>query len=154
MQRAIDAYLRIVDGRAPPLPTFVYKSLAQVLYTAGHQLRPGHSAPPGRVEFGAHPALDGESLAFIPYPLGPSFDEKGPPAAARARALDHNRALLRRLYRGWAAGASPTAEAHAALARVLETLEELGTGDSAVRARSPPTRRSSSSSRGQSCASS
>lgn len=130
MQRAIDAYLRIVDGRAPPLPTFVYARLAQLLYTAGHELRPGHSAPPGRVEFGAHPALDGETLVFIPYPLGPAFDEKGPPAAARARALDHNRVLLRRLYRGWAAAAAPTAEAHAALARLLETLEELGTGDS------------------------
>ena len=130
MQQAIEAYLRIVDGRAPPLPTFVYTRLAQLLYTAGHQLRPGHSAPPRRVEFGAHPALDGESLVFTPYPLGASFDDVGPPAAARARALEHDRMLLRRLYRGWAAGASPTAEAHAALARLLETLEELGGADS------------------------
>ena len=128
--RALDAYMRIVDDRAPPQPTFVYTRLSELLYTSGIQLRQGHSEGAGRREFGAFPTLDADTLVFVPYPLDQSGIAGGPPAAAaKALALDHNRRLLRRLYRTWAANAPATAEAHGALARLLESVEEIGSSD-------------------------
>ena len=127
MNRALDAYLRIVDDRAPPQPTFVYARLSELLFTSGIQLRQGHSEGADRREFGAFPTLDADTLVFVPYPLDQQGTAGGPrAAAAKALALDHNRRLLHRLYRTWAANAPATAEAHGALATLLESLEEIG----------------------------
>jgi len=130
MNAAIRAYMHIVDDRTPPQPAFVYWRLSQLLFTSGVQLWPGHSDGPNRVEFGAFEALDGDTLVLVPYPLNDSRAAIGPPsAAARARAIEHNHDVLRRLYRAWAADAPPTVDAHATLARLLESLEELGGAD-------------------------
>ncbi|HET9003680.1 MAG TPA: protein kinase, partial [Gemmatimonadaceae bacterium] len=134
--RALEAYLRIVDDRAPPQPTFVYARLSELLYTSGIQLRQGHSEGADGREFGAFPTLDADTLVFVPYPLDKPGIAGGPrAAAAKALALDHNRRLLHRLYRTWAANAPATAEAHGALAKLLESLEEIGSsGDGEVSA--------------------
>ena len=128
--QAIAAYLRIVDDHAPPQPPFVYSRLAQLLFTSGIQLRPGHAEGRVRIEFGAYPTLDADTLTLVPYPLGSNDAAVGPSTAdAKARALEHNRNLLRRLYRSWAASAPATVEAHAALASLLESLDEIGGRD-------------------------
>ena len=129
MNQAIAAYLRIVDERMPPQPPFVYSRLALVLFTSGIQLRPGHADGAVRVEFGAYPTLEGDTLALAPYPLSVNPTGGPPVPDAKARALEHNRNLLRRLYRSWAASAPPTVEAHAALASLLESLDEIGGRD-------------------------
>jgi tRNA A-37 threonylcarbamoyl transferase component Bud32 len=126
-EQAIRAYLHVVDGQALTQPAFVFSRLSQLLFTSGIQMRPGHSDGPGRIEFGAFPSLASDTLGFVPYP----FDSRRMTAdrvasESKARALERNRALLRRLYRNWAANAPPTVEAHAALAGLLETLEEIG----------------------------
>ena len=126
VNHAIASYMRIVDEQPPPQPTFVYTRLSQLLYTSGIQLKPGHSLAPARIEFGAYPTLDADTLAFVPYPLDSATAPAGPPSpGAKARALDHNRALLRRLYRSAAANIPTTAEAHTALATLLEAIEEI-----------------------------
>jgi tetratricopeptide (TPR) repeat protein len=127
MNRAIHAYLAIVDGRGPPQPAFVYSRLAQLLPTAANHLRRGYSAGQDRLEFGAFAAFDGDTLGFVPFPLGDKGAAGGARfAAASARAIDHSRALLRRLYAPWAATAPATVEAHVTLASYLETLEDIG----------------------------
>jgi serine/threonine-protein kinase len=126
LNQAIASYLKIVEGGVSPQPAFVYARLSQILVTSGIVLRPGHSAGADRIEFGAYQTLDHDTLVTIPYPLGNAGAAGGQPVPlAKGRALDRNRALLRRLYRNWAAG-TPTVESHAALARVLESLDEIG----------------------------
>ena len=128
LHQAIRAYMRIVDGGVPPQPPFVYSRLSKLLVTSGNVLRPGHSEHPVRVEFGAYQTLDADTLATIPYPLADSAGRGGAPIpATKARAVYHNRTLLRRLARTWAAG-TPTVAAHAALATLLESLDEIGAG--------------------------
>ena len=132
VSRAIDAYMHIVEDRAPPQPTFVYTRLSQLLTTSGIQLRQGHTEGVHRQEFGAYPSLRDDTLVFVPYPLNERGGSTGPPApAAKARALEHNRSLLRQLYETWAVNAPPTVEAHAALAGLLESLDEIGDGSAA-----------------------
>ncbi|MFL5560595.1 MAG: protein kinase domain-containing protein [Gemmatimonadaceae bacterium] len=127
MEQAVRAYMHVVDERAIAPPTFVFSRLSQLLYTSGIQLRPGHSSGPERVEFGAFPSLARDTLGFVPYRLDdPRMSVDRRASEARARALDRNRALLRRLYRSWAATAPATVEAHTALAGLLETLDEIG----------------------------
>ncbi len=128
--QAIKAYLRIVDDRTPPQPTFVYSRLSELLFTSGIQLRQGHSDSAPRIEFGAYPTLDNDTLVLTPYPLGGRGAAVGPPVPeAKALALEHNRKLLGRLYRSWATNAPPTVAAHAALASLLEALDEIGARD-------------------------
>jgi len=125
--QAIGVYLKIIEDRPAAQPTFVYSRLSQLVYTSGIQLRPGHSENPGRIEFGGYTGLSGDTLVVIPYPLNDPRAAAGPPSAeSRLLALEHNRELLRRLYREWAANAPATVDAHATLAKLLESMEEIG----------------------------
>jgi len=130
VNRAVAAYMHIVEDRAPPQPTFVYTRLSQLLTTSGIKLRQGHSEGAERQEFGAYPSLSGDTLVFTPYPLNARTGAGDPRVrASKARALERNRRLLRQLYQSWAANAPPTVEAHAALASLLESLDEIGGQD-------------------------
>ncbi|HEX8849689.1 MAG TPA: serine/threonine-protein kinase [Gemmatimonadaceae bacterium] len=126
MHSAVNAYLHIVDEGAPPRPPFVYRRLANFLFTAGNRLRTGEVEGSG-ASYGAYPTLIADTLAYVPYPM-PQPDASARFGRGKAAALDRNRAILRRLYQSWAKDPPLTADAHAALAGLLEGAEQL-TGD-------------------------
>ena len=129
VEQAKRAYLHILDDRAPPQPAFVYTRLASVLTTSGSVLKVGRLVD-GSAYFGAFQSWQGDSLTHVPYPLA-SVIAAGPGVSTRAKAaaIDRNRALLRRLYVDWTRSTPSSAEAHEALAALLEATEELSGGD-------------------------
>jgi hypothetical protein len=130
MERAIRAYVKIVEDRTSPAPAFVYRRLSQVLYPEGFRYRPGKSIAGPRRLFGAYPALQSDTLAFVPYPME-RLAAGGPDIVARGKpdAIEHNRALLRRLYLSWLRGAPNSVDARIAMATLLETTEQIKSED-------------------------
>jgi hypothetical protein len=124
-ENAIRAYRHILEDRGPPQPAFVYKRLLELVYVEGNYTRQGIEVGTSQT-FAAYPSLQHDTLAFIPYPAVQVW--AGNPAAVprtKAEALDHNRALLRRLLSSWVKSSPANVEARIALAAILETTEEL-----------------------------
>lgn len=124
-ESAIRAYRHILEDRAPPSPAFVYMRLLELVYVEGNYTRSGTEIGTSR-QFAAYPSLQHDTLAFVPYPAVKVF--AGDPSVVprtKAEALDHNRALLRRLLSSWVKSSPSNVEARIALAGILETTEEL-----------------------------
>ncbi|NUQ22271.1 MAG: serine/threonine protein kinase [Gemmatimonadaceae bacterium] len=127
IQEAYRAYMHVVEDRTPPQPAFVYSRLADVLFTAGNRYRPGEAIDGSGARFAAYPSLEGDTLAFVPRPYADFLSGRGdvrPPR--KAQAIEHDRAILRRLYAAWAESAPSSVDAHVALAGLLEATDELG----------------------------
>jgi hypothetical protein len=124
-ESAIRAYLHILEDRGPPQPAFVYKRLRDLVFIQGNYTRQGTEIGTSQ-QFAAYPSLQRDTLAFVPYPAIRVF--AGDPTVVprmKAEALDHNRALLRRLLSSWVNNSPSNVDARIALAEILETTEEL-----------------------------
>jgi tetratricopeptide (TPR) repeat protein len=122
-QRAMESYLHLIKDMPPPHAEFVYSRLSLVLHTQANELRVGRS-PSGRGEaFGAYPARDADTLAFVPYPN--SRLSKSVMPHSLLDAVQYNRTTLRDLYQKWASESPRSLDARVAFAALLETTGEL-----------------------------
>ena len=106
--------------KAPEIRRAAYERLTRVLITSS-RYRPGRSgAGAGRQFFAGFPALEGDSLALVPFPLS---DVASGMAESRdttlAYAQDRNRLTLRRAASEWVADLPDDADAHRAYATAL-----------------------------------
>ena len=126
---AANAYIRALETLPAARPTFVYERLSDILGTQVNEQRSGYRVDGDTIRFRAYPALLGDTLAHVPYPVA-TLNVSKPEAARRshARLLERNRQLLRGLFAQWVRVAPGNHAAHEMLAGVLETLGEIGPG--------------------------
>jgi tetratricopeptide (TPR) repeat protein len=124
---AAEAYahaLRLVPSSHIAFGDTAFGRLSRLLFTETNVYRPGFASAPDTMRFGAFPALVGDTLAFIPYPLDEGLSlRRFPPS--NGEAVRRNRVLLQRVTDAWlqAFPASPAVlETHAL---VLETMGEV-----------------------------
>jgi len=136
---ALDRYRRAVSLQPALLYSFRADQFERIrgwLWTSGHDLRFGRSAGPRSSDFGAYPSWDGDTLAFVPFPLGmlassdPRLLRRLPRSVGLA--VDHQRGLFRDIAAEWRSSEPRSASAAHALAlalallgdqRALDTLE-------------------------------
>ncbi len=80
-----------------------FERLSRLLYTQTNQIRWGESAAPDSGFFSAWPALQNDTLAFVPYPLSRFGAVEGAELypASNAAAISRNRAALRQITETW-----------------------------------------------------
>jgi hypothetical protein len=105
--------------KSPAMRRSAYDRLTRVLITRS-RYRLGHGPPGSARAFAAFPALDGDTLAFVPYPLA---DIASGVAESRnatlPEALARNRETLRRVAANWVTDLPDDADAHRAYAGAL-----------------------------------
>lgn len=116
-KRALD-----IDPRLHAIPR--YDWIRQVFPIDRNRIRIGHLVD--RRGFGARPAVLGDTVGYVPYPL-PNFErEVGADWRARqSSALTQNSAALLKIATSWTRTFPHSAEAHLALASVRENRGEL-----------------------------
>jgi hypothetical protein len=107
--------------------------------------RGGYAPRKDTLHFGAYPSLDHDTLAFVPWLIADFYSAKG---GSRPRTMEaavaRNRQELRALIGTWIAAFPTSANAHEAVALVLETTGELDLGPSPDRSALPAIRRARS----------
>lgn len=136
---ALERYRRAVSLQPALLFSFRANEFERVrrwLWTNGHDLRFGRSAGPGSGTFGAFPSWNGDTLAFVPFPLA-TLASSDPQLLRRlprsvGLAVERQRGLFRDIAAEWRSSEPRSASAAHALAlalallgdpRALDTLE-------------------------------
>ena len=129
LETAINAYSRALQLN-PSVHRAFFVRLPDLIFIEPSYFRSGHAAPPDTGRFGAWPTLVADTLAFTPYPLDALLTgAKGMAEAAgpaHAAAVARNRATLREIGRTWVRAFPASADAHEALALVLEATGAIG----------------------------
>jgi tRNA A-37 threonylcarbamoyl transferase component Bud32/tetratricopeptide (TPR) repeat protein len=82
--------------------SFALKRFENVLYTDPREYRDGFALTPDTVHFAAFPSMNGDTIAFVPYPLAVVLEGRGPSnAPTTSRAIDRARDLLREVTDSW-----------------------------------------------------
>ena len=104
-----------------------YARISALLFTAEHRLRKGHLDNPDSLAFAAWPALDGDSLVFVPWPFTQIvMFEPQTQAPTHLRAVLRNRSVMADITADWVRAFPGSGEAHLARAEALEGLREGG----------------------------
>ena len=126
---AIAAYrraLELVPAVHRAFAGAAYARLAALFYVEGHYSRGGYALAPDTVRFAARPALEGDTLAFVPHELAAFLAAApGTDPPSWPDALARNRATLREITRTWMRAFPEDAQALETHAHALETLGEL-----------------------------
>jgi tetratricopeptide (TPR) repeat protein len=124
-RRALEAYPSVHRASG----AFALRRLERVLYTEAHHYREGFALVPDTMWFGAFPALEHDSLAFVPYPLAEALSFR-PPAypATTADAIARARGILRSVTAAWVRAFPDSPEALEVHALALETDGLVGDG--------------------------
>jgi tetratricopeptide (TPR) repeat protein len=135
-QGAVTAYLRALE-LAPSfnnaLGPAAYERLSRILVAERALVRWGRAQPPDTGRFMAWPALDHDTLAFVPYAPREALTLAAPRSSDAA--VGKGRALLKDLVRNWVTAFPASARAHGAWALALEReglLSEQGMGRQAA----------------------
>jgi tRNA A-37 threonylcarbamoyl transferase component Bud32/tetratricopeptide (TPR) repeat protein len=126
-QQAINAYDRafaVLPATHRMIGVGLIDGIGQLLNLSGPRLRAGHAVPPDTTRFRAWPTWDGDSLAFVPFPVA-QFDvaDRGMShSAAVDNAILEERHHFVQIARGWRSQLSQSAEAAEAVARSLDLL--------------------------------
>lgn len=135
-QSAVEAYERALE--IAPSFNFARREAAtrleELLFAEPHQIRLGRALPPDTGSFAAYPALDSDTLAFVPWPAAELFAGKpGTEPPTRYGAVEENRKRLLRLVESWAASFPDSPAPYRALARALELRQALeGAGETSA----------------------
>ena len=128
--RAVQAYSRAL--RTIPSSHLAFRGagfarLNDLLRTDEANLRTGFRRDGEAVRgFAAYPSLEGDTLAFVPWPMEDvAAVRPGTVPASRSAASQHNRRELRAITLEWARAFPQSADAHEGLAMALEALGEL-----------------------------
>ena len=136
-QGAIHAYSRALTMLPSSYRAFkgvAFERLNRVFFTEPNTVRTGFAVDRDTLRFGAFPSLAGDTLAFVPYPIGQVAAAQGdafPPSMPAAIA--RNRDQLRSITEAWLAAFPTNPDAIEAHARVLESLGELRDDRPAIR---------------------
>jgi hypothetical protein len=103
-----------------------FDRLSRVFFTENNTFRTGFAVEKDTLYFGAFPSLAGDTLAFVPYPIGDVVTMK-PEAfpSSLAAAVVRNRDQLRSITEAWLAAFPTSPDAIEAHGRALESLGEL-----------------------------
>ena len=124
-QRAVDAYLHIIEEMPGPHPEFVYLRLQKVLYTEANKLRVGHGVN-GAPMYYAYASRQADTLAFVPYSsIGKASSQRSATPRSLLDAMERNRAILSGVYRAWVREVPGSLNARLALAGWLESSGEV-----------------------------
>ena len=125
-QRAYDQALRVAPSAYFVFRGQAFERLADLLYADITKVRFGHPVERDTVWFAAYPSLEGDTLAFVPFPLNDVFGGRpeANPTSQRA-AVERNQRLLRDVTLRWVHAFRDSAGAYEALGLVLETMGEL-----------------------------
>ncbi|HEX5871003.1 MAG TPA: BTAD domain-containing putative transcriptional regulator [Longimicrobium sp.] len=128
--RAVQAYSRAL--RTIPSSHLAFRGagfarLNALLHTEEANLRTGFRRDGAAVQvFAAYPSLAGDTLAYVPWPAeAVAAVRPGTVPPTRRAATQHNREELRAIALEWARAFPQSADAHEALALVLESLGQL-----------------------------
>jgi len=130
---AANAYVRAATLAPATNRSLKYAMLSNLLPITASQVRVGRSGGgegTARQLFAAHPSAEGDSVAFVPFPMADVV--AGKPAVlspSLPEALRRNRDLLVAAARRWTASFPDNAEAFEALAAGHEARGELGSDD-------------------------
>ena len=144
-QAAASAYrraLELVPSAHRAFTGIAIQRLTKLFFAETFWYRGGYALRKDTLHFGAYPSLDHDTLAFVPWLIADFYTAKGgsrPPTMEAAVA--RNRQELRALIGTWIAAFPMSANAHEALALVLETTGELDLGPSPDRSALPAIRR-------------
>ncbi|HEX2078340.1 MAG TPA: BTAD domain-containing putative transcriptional regulator [Longimicrobium sp.] len=129
-QRAVQAYSRAL--RAVPSSHLAFRGagflrLRELLFTNEAALRTGYASAEGGVRgFAAYPSLQGDTLAFIPWPMeAVAAVRKETVPATRGAAGRRNREVLREILADWVRAFPRSPDAHEALALGLEAVGQI-----------------------------
>jgi len=113
-----------------------YQSLRYLLMTGPNDFRSGRAVPPDTGSFGARPAWQGDTLAFIPRRSSElaTLSANTQPDS-RDEAARHQRELFRQIATAWRAAAPQSVDALQAVALSLELLGDRSALDTLRRAR-------------------
>jgi hypothetical protein len=135
--RATKAYQRafqLMPAIHEALGANTYASVRRLLMTNGSELRSGHAVPPDTSTLAAYPAWQGDTLAFVPYPLKYFVGSKVVPEGL-SLAVRRERELFHDIATSWVTAFPQSAEAVRALALSLELLGDPAALDTLRRAR-------------------
>jgi tRNA A-37 threonylcarbamoyl transferase component Bud32/tetratricopeptide (TPR) repeat protein len=130
---AAEAYRRGLSA-SPSLTGALFNRLRSVLPIEPAAWRTGRAVLPDTATFLAYPALEGDTIAFIPYPS--TVMREGRPEllpASQAEALARNRAALHELATSWVEAYPASPRALQASATMLEVVARTAEGDAGVR---------------------
>ncbi|MEO8878865.1 MAG: serine/threonine-protein kinase [Gemmatimonadaceae bacterium] len=126
---ALERYRRAVSLQPALLFSFranEFEDVRRWLWTNGHDLRFGRSGGPSPGNFGAFPSWDGDTLAFVPFPLeilassDPQLLRRLPRSVGSA--IEHQRRLFRDISAEWRSSEPRSAAAAHSLALSLALL--------------------------------
>jgi tetratricopeptide (TPR) repeat protein len=131
-ERAIRSYMRALE--LVPLAHLAFRGAAfdrlprDMMYATPNVVRWGIFVEgPDTLLVHAFPALNGDTIEYVPYPSRELFSGAvGPPPAAVAAAAARNRERLRTVTERWVDAFPRSADAREAFAKALEGLGEIG----------------------------
>jgi eukaryotic-like serine/threonine-protein kinase len=127
LRAAADGYVRSIDYLPSPQLSFPHDRLWELLSVESNRVRFGRLAGADSVHFSAYPALDHDTLSFVPYPVNGGRARTLQPTFAAA--VHRKRQMLRRVYERRATQVRDDATTHERLAQILESLGVIGGGD-------------------------
>ncbi len=131
--RAYTQVLRLVPSSNRVFAQRGIQPLLRVLFVETKQLRAGVAAPPDTGSFRAYPSLQGDTLAFVPYPTGDVYAARpGTISPTRDDALVRNQSLFLQLAEQWSSAVPRSAAAHETHAFALELLGHIDSSMTAI----------------------
>ena len=123
-------YIRSATLSQPSNRALTYVMLANLLPISPVQMRLGRSVEGNPQIFAAHPSSEGDSVAFVPFPLADIVAAKAAAISpSLPEALRLNRDLFVNAARRWSTAFPDNPDAFEALAAGLEARGEIGAGD-------------------------
>ncbi len=136
-EQAMQAYRRAFQ-LLPSIHTSLrgtsFESVRRLLRTNSGALRQGQAVARDTMRFAAFPSLQGDTVAFVPWPIGELARSQTTPQAT-ALAVRRERQLFHQIATGWVTAFPHSADALEALAISLEMLGDPGALDTMRRAR-------------------
>jgi DNA-binding SARP family transcriptional activator/tetratricopeptide (TPR) repeat protein len=93
-----------------------------LLVTGANAVRHGRASPPDTTRFSAYPSWNGDSLAFVPLPVGEFANLGAQSSETRNAATRHQRELFHEIATMWRAAFPQSADALEAVAVALDLL--------------------------------
>ncbi len=127
-QAALRMYQRLLEDfpKSDAARQLVFSWLSRLLVVTPNVFWAGRGAAGDTMRFGAYPTMQGDTLAFTPYPLSAiAVGRPGVTAAGYLAGLSYERTVLRTEALKWARDFPQNPVAHEQLAKALEETGEL-----------------------------
>jgi hypothetical protein len=131
--RAYTEVLRLVPSFNRVFAQRGFQPLLRVLFVETNKLRTGVAASPDTGSFRAYPSLQGDTVAFVPYPTGDVYAARpGTIPPTRDDAVVRHQSLFLQLAEQWSSADPRSAAAHETHAFALELLGHIDSSMTAI----------------------